>query len=104
MATTTKADLAEAVYNRVGGFSKRESADLVDATFELLKEELGNGNKIKLSGFGNFDVRYKHPRPGRNPLTGEPIEIGARHVARFKASPVLKARVNSEEAPASDDE
>lgn len=94
MATTTKADLTDAVYTRVGGFSKRESAEIVDATFQILKDTLGKREKVKLSGFGNFDVRFKNARPGRNPLSGDEIEIAARHVARFKASPVLKARVN----------
>lgn len=92
--TTTKADIAEAVYDRLGGFSKRESSAIVDETFELLKEALGRGEKVKISGFGNFVVRYKKPRIGRNPLTGEEITISARHVATFKASPVLKEQVN----------
>ena len=92
--TTTKADIAEAVYERLGGFSKRESSALVDETFELLKNALGSGDKVKISGFGNFVVRYKKPRIGRNPLTGEEITISARHVATFKASPVLKQQVN----------
>ncbi|TVQ98758.1 MAG: integration host factor subunit alpha [Deltaproteobacteria bacterium] len=92
--TTTKADIAETVYSQVGGFSKRESAEIVDQTFELLKETLGKGEKIKISGFGNFVVRYKKPRVGRNPVNGAKITISARHVATFKASPVLKDRVN----------
>ena len=96
--TTTKADIADQVYDRVGGFSKRESADLVDATFELLKETLSQGEKVKISGFGNFVVRYKKPRIGRNPVSGEEITISARHVATFKASPVLKDRVNARKA------
>lgn len=94
--TTTKADIADAVYNRLGGFSKRESSQLVEETFTLLKEALGEGDKVKISGFGNFVVRYKKPRIGRNPLTGEEITISARHVATFKASPVLKQVVNDE--------
>lgn len=96
--TTTKADIADQVYDRVGGFSKRESADLVDATFELLKETLSQGEKVKISGFGNFVVRYKKPRIGRNPVSGDEITISARHVATFKASPVLKDRVNARKA------
>lgn len=92
--TTTKADIAEAVYSRLGGFSKREAAQLVEEAFALLKEALGDGDKVKISGFGNFVVRYKKPRIGRNPLTGEEITISARHVATFKASPVLKQIVN----------
>lgn len=93
-ATTTKADIADSVYNRLGGFSKREASALVEQTFELLKEALGDGDKVKISGFGNFVVRFKNPRLGRNPLTGEEITISARHVATFKASPVLKNAVN----------
>ncbi len=93
--TTTKADIAEAVYEKLGGFSKRESSSLVDDTFEILKGALANGEKVKISGFGNFVVRYKKPRIGRNPLTGEEITISARHVATFKASPVLKGQVNN---------
>jgi len=93
-STTTKAHIAEAVYESVGGFSKRESAELVDQTFEILKETLAQGEKVKISGFGNFMVRFKKSRIGRNPLTGEEITITARHVATFKASPVLKQGVN----------
>jgi integration host factor subunit alpha len=93
-STTTKADIAAELYERVGGFSKRESAEVVDKTFEILKDALGAGEKVKISGFGNFSVRFKKPRVGRNPLTGTEIEITARHVATFKASPVLKNLVN----------
>lgn len=93
--TTTKAEIAEAVYEQLGGLSKREAADLVDATFELLKEAMQTTDKVKISGFGNFSVRAKRPRVGRNPLTGEEITITARKVATFKASPVLKDRVNA---------
>lgn len=93
--TTTKAEIAEEVYESLGGLSKRESADLVDHAFDLLKEALERGEKVKISGFGNFAVRFKRPRVGRNPLTGEEITITARHVATFKASPVLKERVNA---------
>ena len=95
LSTTTKADIADALYEKLGGFSKRESADIVDQTFEILKETLSSGEKVKISGFGNFVVRYKKPRVGRNPLTGEEITISARHVATFKASPVLKDLVNT---------
>jgi integration host factor subunit alpha len=94
MQTTTKADIADAVYNEVGGFSKRESAEIVDAAFQLLKDSLSAGEKVKISGFGNFVVRFKRERVGRNPLTGEEIRISPRHVATFRASPVLKHQVN----------
>jgi integration host factor subunit alpha len=93
-STTTKADLVDAVYEMVGGFSKREAADVVNAMFEILKDSLAVGEKVKISGFGNFMVRFKHARPGRNPQTGQEITIDARHVLRFRASQVLKASLN----------
>jgi integration host factor subunit alpha len=93
--TTTKADLVDAVYENVGGFSKREAAEVVNNMFDLLKASLSDGEKVKISGFGNFVVRYKHARPGRNPQTGQEITIEARHVLRFRASQVLKAALNS---------
>jgi len=95
-ATTTKADLVDTVYERVGGFSKREAADIVNQVFDLLKDRLSAGEKVKISGFGNFVVRYKHARPGRNPQTGDAITIDARHVLRFRASQVLKAALNAD--------
>ena len=90
----TKADIVHAVYTRLGGFSKKESADLVDLVFETMKETLGRGEKIKISGFGNFVVREKKQRIGRNPQTGEPIPISARRVLTFKPSQVLKNVLN----------
>jgi integration host factor subunit alpha len=85
----TKADLVETVHNKVG-FSKKESADLVELVFDTMKETLERGEKLKISGFGNFEIRDKRPRPGRNPQTGEVIEITARRVLTFKPSHVLK--------------
>jgi len=90
----TKAEIVQALYTRVGGFSKKESADLVDLVFETMKETLGRGEKIKISGFGNFVLRDKRQRPGRNPQTGEPIKISERRVMTFKASQVLKQVLN----------
>src|SRR4051812_13326782 len=90
----TKAEIVQAVYSRLGGFSKKESADLVDLVFETMKETLGRGEKIKISGFGNFVLRDKRQRPGRNPQTGEPIKISERRVMTFKASQVLKQVLN----------
>ena len=75
---TTKYELVQAVYGRLGGFSKKEAADLVDQIFDLMKETLGRGENIKISGFGNFVMRDKKERQGRNPQTGEPITISAR--------------------------
>src|SRR5262245_49493292 len=92
----TKADIVQAVYTRLGGFSKKESADLVDLVFETMKETLGRGEKIKISGFGNFVLRDKRQRQGRNPQTGDPIVITERRVLNFKASQLLKQALNDE--------
>ena len=96
----TKADIVQTVYARLGGFSKKESADLVDLVFETMKETLGRGEKIKISGFGNFVLRDKRERQGRNPQTGDPIVITERRVLNFKASQLLKQALNEERAPA----
>ena len=92
----TKADIVQAVYTRLGGFSKKEAADLVDLVFETMKETLGRGEKIKISGFGNFVLRDKRQRQGRNPQTGDPIVISERRVLNFKASQLLKFSLNEE--------
>jgi integration host factor subunit alpha len=89
----TKADIIESVYERVG-FSKKESAELVELVFDTLKETLERGDKVKISGFGNFQPRFKRSRPGRNPQSGQPIEITARRVVKFVPSQVLKADLN----------
>src|SRR6266567_674395 len=93
--TMTKAEIVHAVYSRLGGFSKKESADLVDLVFETMKETLGRGEKIKISGFGNFVLRDKRQRQGRNPQTGDPIVITQRRVLNFKASQILKQALNA---------
>ena len=93
----TKADLVEAVHTKVG-FSKKESADIVEMVFDTMKGSLERGEKIKISGFGNFEIRDKHSRPGRNPQTGEVIEITARRVLTFKPSQVLKGALNAGQA------
>lgn len=98
MGRMTKADMVQALYSRLGGFSKKESADLVDLVFETMKETLGRGEKIKISGFGNFVLRDKRPRQGRNPQTGTPIMITERRVLSFKASQLLKHALNDEAA------
>ncbi|MBI2335528.1 MAG: integration host factor subunit alpha [Deltaproteobacteria bacterium] len=90
----TKAEIIEAVYQKIG-FSKKESADIVEMVFDIIKETLERGDKIKISGFGNFVVRNKRSRLGRNPQTGEEITISARKVLTFRPSQVLKARLNS---------
>jgi integration host factor subunit alpha len=94
----TKADIVQAIYGKLGGFSKKEASDLVDLVFETMKETLGRGEKIKISGFGNFVLRDKRERQGRNPQTGEPITITARRVLNFKASQLLKQFLNDEGA------
>ena len=91
----TKADIVEAVYHKLGGFSKREAAEIVELVFETLKETLANGEKVKVSGFGNFVVRGKKARMGRNPQTDEPIMISERRVLTFKPSQVLKQTLNA---------
>ena len=94
MARMTKADIIEAVYEKVGGFSKKEAAEIVESVFNQIKETLERGEKIKISGFGNFIVREKKARIGRNPQTGEEITISARRVLTFKPSQVLKDALN----------
>ncbi len=96
--TLTKAELAELLFERLG-LNKRESKDMVEAFFEAIHDELVRSEDVKLSGFGNFQVRRKAARPGRNPRTGEAIPIDERHVVTFHASHKLKAIVQGE-APA----
>lgn len=97
--TLTKAELAELLFERLG-LNKRESKDMVEAFFEIVNEALVTGQDVKLSGFGNFSIRRKAPRPGRNPRTGEPIPIKARNVVTFHASHKLKAIVQGDLPPA----
>ena len=94
----TKADIVETIYERVG-FSKKESAELVETIFEVIKEALVKGEKVKFSGFGNFVVREKNARKGRNPQTGEEIQLAARRVLTFKPSLVLKNALNETAPP-----
>ena len=89
----TKADLVEIVYEKVGGLSKKESQDIVETIFDTMKDILKDGEKIKISGFGNFILRDKRPRKGRNPQTGDDIQITARRVLTFRASQLLKERI-----------
>jgi len=90
----TKADLIESIYEKVG-LSKKESSQIVELIFGLIRSRLESGGKVKISGFGNFTIREKHVRRGRNPQTGDEIKIAARNVLTFKASPVLKKALNS---------
>ena len=88
----TKADMADRLFNEVG-LNKREAKEFVDAYFETIRQALENGENVKLSGFGNFQLREKNQRPGRNPKTGEEIPISARRVVTFRPGQKLKARV-----------
>lgn len=90
----TKADIVEKIYEKIG-FSKKESAELVDKVFDIIKETLEEGEKIKIAGFGNFVVKEKADRRGRNPQTGEEITISARKILTFKPSQVLKSTLNT---------
>ena len=89
----TKADLVNAIIKTVG-FSNKESTMIVDTVFELMKTTLVKGEQVKISGFETFNVRSKNSRMGRNPQTGDSMELPARNVLKFTASPVLKKKVN----------
>ena len=95
--TMTKGDIVERIYEKVG-FSKKEASDLVESIFEIMKDHLEHGEKVKISGFGNFVVNQKRPRKGRNPQTGDEIMISGRRVLTFKSSHVLRKSMNSPEA------
>jgi integration host factor subunit alpha len=99
--TLTKAELAELLFERLG-LNKRESKDMVEAFFDLIHDSLVTGVDVKLSGFGNFQIRHKAPRPGRNPRTGEAIPIKARQVVTFHASHKLKGLVQGDIQPSED--
>ena len=92
-------DIVAALFERLG-LNKREAKDMVEAFFEVIRDALENGESVKLSGFGNFQLRDKPQRPGRNPKTGEAIPIAARRVVTFHASQKLKALVESGAEPA----
>jgi integration host factor subunit alpha len=91
----TKAHLAELLFDKIG-LNKRESKDMLDAFFDLISDSLVEGNDVKISGFGNFQIRTKAPRPGRNPRTGEAIPIEARRVVTFHASHKLKDQIQGD--------
>ena len=98
----TKADIVERVYKEAG-FSKKEAADMVDLIFKVIKDTLSRGEKVKISGFGNFSIRDKATRIGRNPQTGNSMEISARRVLTFKPSQVLKEDITMRYAHRLDD-
>jgi len=93
----TKADLVEGLYSKVK-LTKKESAELVEFLLETVKKSLESGDKVKISGFGNFQVREKSGRSGRNPQTGRPIQIAARRVLAFHPSQVLRDALNTRES------
>ena len=92
--TLTKSDIVEDLNNEIG-LNKREAKELVDLLFDEIKNLLSEGQEVKLSGFGNFQLRNKSPRPGRNPRTGESVEISARRVVTFKSGQKLKESVKT---------
>tara|TARA_B100001105_G_scaffold209958_1_gene174381 strand:+ start:795 stop:1094 length:300 start_codon:yes stop_codon:yes gene_type:complete len=92
--TLTKSDIVEDLNNEIG-LNKREAKELVDLLFDDIKNLLSEGHEVKLSGFGNFQLRDKSPRPGRNPRTGEDVEISARRVVTFKSGQKLKESVKA---------
>jgi integration host factor subunit alpha len=90
----TKADIAQSLFDELG-LNKREARELVDTCFEEMRQALESGHEIKISGFGNFELRNKTERPGRNPKTGKEIPISARRVVTFKPGQKLKSRVEA---------
>ena len=100
----TRVDIVNRIHKKVG-FSKREINGIVESVFDIIKETLQREDKIVISGFGNFVIRNKRLRQGRNPQTGEDLEISARRILMFKPSLILRAGLNkSEETTASDQE
>lgn len=89
----TKADLVTAIQDKIG-LSKNESYDIVEQVFEMIKGGLATGDRVKVAGFGTFEVKEKQVRRGRNPQTGCELMISGRRVLKFKASPVLKKEMN----------
>lgn len=96
MGSLTKADMAERLYEELG-LNKREAKEMVEAFFEEVRASLADNEQVKLSGFGNFDLRDKRERPGRNPKTGEEVPICARRVVTFRPGQKLKDRVEAYE-------
>jgi len=93
--TMTKADMVKIICEKMG-FALKESTEIVEQVFDIMKETLEGGEKIKISGFGNFNIRTKRPRKGRNPKSGEELVISGRKVVTFKPSPVLQKLLNQE--------
>ncbi|MEH6628383.1 MAG: integration host factor subunit alpha [Motiliproteus sp.] len=99
MGSLTKADMAERLFD-VLGLNKREAKDMVETFFDEVRTCLADNEQVKLSGFGNFDLRDKHQRPGRNPKTGEEVPISARRVVTFRPGQKLKDKVETYAGPA----
>lgn len=99
----TKNDMMERLIAELE-IQRKDAKDLVDEFFEEIKQALGRGESVKLSGFGNFDLRNKNERPGRNPKTGEEIPITARRVVTFKSGQKLKAQVEAFDGPIAEDD
>ena len=95
MSALTKAEMAEQLFEELG-LNKREAKEIVEAFFEEIRLSLESNEQVKISGFGNFDLRDKRPRPGRNPKTGEEVAISARRVVTFRPGQKLKDRVETE--------
>ncbi len=95
--TLTKAELADALFEELG-LNKREAKEFVDLFFEEMRTRLESGEEVKLSGFGNFELRTKNQRPGRNPKTGQEIPISARRVVTFRPGQKLRLRVSVDES------
>ena len=94
MSSLTKADMAERLCDELG-LNKREAKDMVESFFDEIRESLATNEQVKLSGFGNFDLRDKRQRPGRNPKTGDEVAISARRVVTFRPGQKLKDRVDA---------
>ena len=93
--TLTKAHLLEMLHEQLG-LNKRKAKDYIEAFFEVISSQLVEGQDVKISGFGNFEIRSKSARPGRNPRTGEPVQIPPKRVVTFKASAMLKDQINKD--------
>ena len=93
--TMTKADIVEVIHQKIG-FGRKESTEIVEQVFEIIQETLENGEKAKISGFGNFVVRQKRPRRARNPKSGDEIVISGRKVVTFKSGNVLRKALNQD--------
>lgn len=91
----TKSDLAEHLYETVDGITKQQAAEYIEAVLDLIKQTLEQGDNVKIAGFGNFVLRDKNARLGRNPHTGAPMPLTARRVVTFKASQILRKQINS---------